>query len=749
MSMAFRRLFLVCAIMIAWTSLFDRASALPQENATSQPAASQPVPPQVATPETQPTLPESRPFRRDGEGRRGRRGDGEGPGARRDEGAPPSDGDRGPGGEGGGPGGFGGFGGGPGGPPKPRRGLPVMEPLIYKHCVQCHKVEPTNMVGRISYLRKSPEGWELSLKRMIRHHDLDLTPDDARQIIRYLSNDHGLTRGEAERALYEQERRVHWSEDKYDKELKDTCGACHAVGRAMMEQRDDQEWKWLKTTHMAFFPLVRGQAFGGGRGGFGGGGGGEGGEQIDWTTMSPDEIEAAMERRRQREEQGGDRADRVLAKLAKDQPLFTPEWENWTINRREVPLAGTWSVVGREPGRGEITGTFTVTRTGEDQYESSWDLVAESGETIKRKGKGLLYAGYSWRGRNWPPEATQSDAQRQKKDLREVLLLSEDWNEMKGRLFTGEYNELGADVRLFRRAGMPQIHYVQNGALQIPSENQEVDVRGDGFTAAMTAQEFFIGKGVTIKGLKFIAPDHVKLTVDVARNAERGQRTIALRSFPGRTGIVLFDTIDYIKTTPGEGMARIGGISKPKMFERFETVAMNRGKDDIPYNADDFEVKYVKASYTLEEFFVRDGDDDLKYVGAIDPATGVFTPAVDGPNKERKWQANNVGDVYVVAKCTLTVRKIEKKKEEKPAESQPTSAPASQPSTDSQPSTQPTSQPASQPTSKPVYTQTGPIEPPVDQSPIVFETKEFKARGHLLVTVPIYAMWDRLEWKDE
>ena len=42
-------------------------------------------------------------------------------------------------------------------------------------------------------------------------------------------------------------------------------------------------------------------------------------------------------------------------------------------------------------------------------------------------------------------------------------------------------------------------------------------------------------------------------------------------------------------------------------------------------------------------------DDDKDFVGTIDPKTGLFTPAGEGPNPKRSGNRNNVGDVWVVA----------------------------------------------------------------------------------------------------
>ena len=55
----------------------------------------------------------------------------------------------------------------------------------------------------------------------------------------------------------------------------------------------------------------------------------------------------------------------------------------------------------------------------------------------------------------------------------------------------------------------------------------------------------------------------------------------------------------------------------------------------------------------MEEFVSTPDDDDIKFVGSLDDA-GLFTPNVEGPNPQRKKQANNFpvenyGDVWVAA----------------------------------------------------------------------------------------------------
>ncbi|MFY9344537.1 MAG: hypothetical protein WAT39_18740, partial [Planctomycetota bacterium] len=141
----------------------------------------------------------------------------------------------------------------------PRPGIPVDDPLVLTHCVRCHAQNDKQHLTRISYVRKSPEGWSETIKRMGRLYGLQLSATDAKQLVRSLANTHGLTRNEAERGLYESERRVHWSEESHEQDFKRACAQCHTLGRVLLQQRDDEEWQLLRATHVAMFPLARGQ----------------------------------------------------------------------------------------------------------------------------------------------------------------------------------------------------------------------------------------------------------------------------------------------------------------------------------------------------------------------------------------------------------------------------------------------------------------------------------------------------------
>jgi quinohemoprotein amine dehydrogenase len=87
----------------------------------------------------------------------------------------------------------------------------------------------------------------------------------------------------------------------------------------------------------------------------------------------------------------------------------------------------------------------------------------------------------------------------------------------------------------------------------------------------------------------------------------------------------------------------------PKQLAQFEAFAYSKGPDGKPETKDDLPVGYVDATWSVEEYTAIFGDDDVKFVGGVDPATGLFTPAVDGPNPKRSGNRNNIGDVWVVA----------------------------------------------------------------------------------------------------
>src|SRR5713226_3279779 len=86
-------------------------------------------------------------------------------------------------------------------------GIPVTDPLVIAKCGNCHTRDEHGNMQRISWQRTTPEGWQDALKSMILRNGVTLTPPEARSIVKYLSDYHGLAPEEAKPFMYYGERR--------------------------------------------------------------------------------------------------------------------------------------------------------------------------------------------------------------------------------------------------------------------------------------------------------------------------------------------------------------------------------------------------------------------------------------------------------------------------------------------------------------------------------------------------------------
>ncbi len=99
--------------------------------------------------------------------------------------------------------------GGSGTPAEPtEEGIPVTDTLTISRCSGCHTKDAKGNLSRISWIRTTPEGWEEAIKRMVRLNGVRLEPADAKAILKYLSNYHGLAPEEAKPVMYMAEHRI-------------------------------------------------------------------------------------------------------------------------------------------------------------------------------------------------------------------------------------------------------------------------------------------------------------------------------------------------------------------------------------------------------------------------------------------------------------------------------------------------------------------------------------------------------------
>lgn len=521
-------------------------------------------------------------------------------------------------------------------------GIPVHHALTVEKCGGCHKMDENSMMGRVSYMRTTPEIWQEIIKRMMRLNGVVATPEQVRDIVRYLSANNGLAPEEAKPGFWDAEHRlIGYQVDKVPSEaLQHTCNYCHTVGRVVLQRRTREDYEKLASMHVGLFP------------------GAENVFKPRRTATSPDSTPIQLVAG----PTGGNPSlaplapspstsgkypiDEALDYLAKAQPLITPEWTAWQAAMRAPKLAGTWAVSGYQIGKGKIYGVMTVAATAApDEFETKVDLTYANGAKIARSGKGIVYTGYSWRGRETAATkpAVKSDPGDDPAEWREAMMLSRDGNSMEGRWFWGGYDEFGVDIALTRVGKEPVVLGTDLFAIQSPS-TKTLKIFGVNLPAKLAAKDVDLGPGVTIKKIAKATPTLAEIEVETAPGLMSGLRDVTVAGSTAVKAITVYDQIAYVKVAPTSGMSRLGGTISAKQYMQFETIAFTKG--DIPLGP-------VPAAWSLEEFYSTPDDDDIKFVGAVNDS-GLFTPNIEGPNPERKKQSNNYptnnwGDVWVNA----------------------------------------------------------------------------------------------------
>jgi quinohemoprotein amine dehydrogenase len=502
-------------------------------------------------------------------------------------------------------------------PDKKDEGIPVTNALVRQRCASCHRADDQGRLTRISYRRTTPEGWEQTIKRMVTLNDVKLEPSDAREILRYLSDHHGLAPEEAQPGAFEVERRMIDYKYAGDKDTEETCIKCHSFGRVLLQRRTKEEWELLIAMHRGYYPLSDFQAFRRG--------GPPPRDQPPGPDGRPPDNRHPMEK--------------AIAHLTTAFPLTTPEWSAWAATMRPPRLQGKWAVTGTELGKGMLYGVVTIAPQGggdTGDYTTETTLTyARTGKTVTRRGRAIVYTGFQWRGK--------SD------DYREVLTIDRDWRRASGRWFSGAYDEFGVDVRLARVGNDPVVLGVAESRIRGGGASQEVHVLGVNLPTQVAPGDLNFGPGITVDRVVSAAPDRLTVAVSVAPTTGIGRRAVFLAGATGEAEVAVFSTIDFIKVLPQAGMARVGGANFPKQFQQFEAVAFANGPDGKPNTKDDVDLGLVDPSWSIEEYTATYDDDDKDFVGTIDASTGLFTPNVDGPNPKRKNGANNYGDVWAVA----------------------------------------------------------------------------------------------------
>jgi quinohemoprotein amine dehydrogenase len=515
---------------------------------------------------------------------------------------------------------------------KAEEGIPIQSPVVQKACAPCHALDDKQQMSRISFRRSTPEGWQTTIRRMVALNGMRIEPHTAREVVKYLSDNLGLAPEEARPAAFETERRLIDFTYAANADTQSVCTRCHTLGRVISQRRTRDEWNLLIAMHRGWYPLVDNQAF----------------RRPGPAPRDPSPDGGPPDTRQP--------VEKVVDHLARTFPLKTPEWAGWSATMRPARLEGTWTIRGHALGRGPVYGHAVIKAvpSSTDEYTTEITLLdARTGTRVTRTGEAIIYTGYQWRGRNStsgpaPPAAGADEAA----DLREVMIVDRDWRTMEGRWFRGAYDETGLDVTLERAGSEPRVLGAEQTAPRVGSTAQSFRLYGANFPASLQPAQIDFGPGITVTSVRDVTADQAMVTVDVAPTAPIGARDVFVAGASRPRAVAVYKRIDALKVAPEWAMARVGGIVHPKGFAQFEARGFDNGPDGRPDTADDIDLGLVPATWTLEEFAATYDDDDVKFVGHIDPRTGRFTPNVDGPNPQRSGERNNIGDVYAVATYT-------------------------------------------------------------------------------------------------
>jgi len=182
------------------------------------------------------------------------------------------------------------------------------------------------------------------------------------------------------------------------------------------------------------------------------------------------------------------------------------------------------------------------------------------------------------------------------------------------------------DVQLMRLADAPVVLGTGQLSVKAGAAAATLQVYGANLPA-VTPADVNVGQGVKVTDVVSATPSLVSLRVSVAAEARPGPRDVSVAGAVRPAAFVVYDKVDGIRVLPRAGLSRAGGVVYPKQYQQFEAMAFANGPDGK-----------------------SDTDDDWP-LGLVD-AKGLFTPAADGPNPERRGNRNNIGDVWVIADYT-------------------------------------------------------------------------------------------------
>lgn len=477
------------------------------------------------------------------------------------------------------------------------------EEILREYCTLCH-TETTTESGaahfsRISDQRKTPEGWQMTLNRMLHLRDIRLPQQEKQALVEYLANTQGLAPIEAASFRYLLEQDTNRVEADIDPDLEQMCARCHSAARFGLQRRTEQEWQYLVNFHMGQFPTTELHAMA---------------RDREWYRLAHDEV---------------------APELAERYGLKSEAWEEW-LSQDKPQLNGSWRVIGFIPGKGEYDGRMIASLNKDG---SGFSLRMEGryadGSPLQGEGHARVYTGYEWRGTLMLDDV----------EMRQVLAADAEGNTLQGRMFLADSRRLGGGMNAYKDHERTEVLAIQPEYLRL-GESREVTLIGQHLHG-----EVSLGEGVRVEEVLERSDDRIRMRISASAKSSPGARDVTVGEATGDSILAVYDRLARLEVEPAHALARVGGNrgQLDKMRVAFRAVGYAAGADGEVGTDDDLRLGYMPVDWSVVPADETAADDqDAEYAGTID-ANGIFTPGDAGPNPARPKSANNVGRLKAVA----------------------------------------------------------------------------------------------------
>lgn len=460
--------------------------------------------------------------------------------------------------------------------------------IVNSTCTACHAQADDGHIDRIDDGRRTPEGWDMTVVRMMRNHGVELSDEERIAVVRHLSDTRGLSIAETEAYRYILEKEPLSFDAGPSEMMTQMCGRCHSYARVALQYRTREDWEKMIHFHLGQYPSLEYQALA---------------RDRDWWGIAQTEV---------------------LDYLAENYPLGE------MVPATDVDASGEWAVAGHMHGHGDYSGSMTIAKGGAE-YTVAMDLTFADGSNQKLTGQAVLIGAGEWRA----SLSNGTDSYRQ------VMALNADGG-MTGRWFLTESDVIGARINAARTDAAPVLLGVAGDHIRA-GESATVTLTGTGLEGTPGLSDGLSAEIVSA------TPNRMELKVTAAADAAPGKASITVGDLSA--DIVVYNALDRVSILPEQTFSRMGGAGGlvAKVPAQFEAIGWLNGPDGEPGTEDDIRVGVFDAKWSFGNFDeLAELKEDAKFAGSIDD-NGLFTPADAGPNPDRQMNGSNAGNLSVTA----------------------------------------------------------------------------------------------------